>query len=225
MNAGNVIPLGAPRAVAPCGGEKRVAPNPVRVRFDSFELDEANARLLREGVAIDLAPTPFAVLCALVRRPGSLLTTNGLLDEVWGHRYVTDSVLRTAISQLRAALGDRAREPRYVETVSRRGYRFLAATEAIAAAASVRATGLSGQPSFTACSTTPLRLCGARDIPCRHALACTDTSRHEAGAAVPPPAFATPEQTLYAHELKLQVRSRMLGLGTPSNGRWSIGAD
>ena len=49
--------------------------NPVRVRFDRFELDEANARLLRDGSAVALAPTPFAVLCALVRQPGSLLTT------------------------------------------------------------------------------------------------------------------------------------------------------
>ena len=48
--------------------------NPVRVRFDRFELDEANARLLRDGTAVALAPTPFAVLCALVRQPGSLLT-------------------------------------------------------------------------------------------------------------------------------------------------------
>jgi DNA-binding response OmpR family regulator len=67
--------------------------NPVRVRFDRFELDEANARLLRDGTAVALPPTPFAVLCALVRQPGSLLTTSALLDEVWGHQFVTDSVL------------------------------------------------------------------------------------------------------------------------------------
>ena len=102
--------------------------NPVRVRFDRFELDEANARLLRDGTAVALAPTPFAVLCALVRQHGSLLTTNALLDDVWGHRFVTDSVLRTAISELRTALDDDARKPRFIETVSRRGYRFIAAT-------------------------------------------------------------------------------------------------
>jgi DNA-binding winged helix-turn-helix (wHTH) protein len=54
--------------------------------------------------------------------------TNALLDEVWGHQFVTDSVLRTAISELRTALDDDARKPRYIETVSRRGYRFIAAT-------------------------------------------------------------------------------------------------
>ena len=112
--------------------------NPVRVRFDRFELDEANAHLLRDGTAVSLAPTPFAVLCALVRQPGALLTTNALLDEVWGHQFVTDSVLRTAISELRTALDDDARKPRFIATVSRRGYRFIAAPSAIPAAPSVQ---------------------------------------------------------------------------------------
>jgi len=112
--------------------------NPVRVRFDRFELDEANARLLRDGTALAVAPTPFAVLCALARQPGSLLTTSALLDEVWGHQFVTDSVLRTAISELRTALDDDARKPRFIETVSRRGYRFIAAPSAIPAAPGVQ---------------------------------------------------------------------------------------
>jgi DNA-binding winged helix-turn-helix (wHTH) protein len=98
------------------------------VRFDAFELDETNALLLRNGQAITLAPKPFAVLCALARRPGSLLTTNALLDDVWGHRFVTESVLKTAISEVRAALADDPKQPRCIETVSRRGYRFIAAT-------------------------------------------------------------------------------------------------
>ena len=107
--------------------------NPVRVRFDRFELDEANATLLRGGKAVALAPTPFAVLCALVRQPASLLTKQALLDEVWGHRFVSNSVLKTAISDLRAVLDDDARRPRFIETVSRRGYRFIAAATAIRA--------------------------------------------------------------------------------------------
>ena len=128
MNVANVIPLSAPHAVPYAKSEHPVALNPVRVRFDAFELDEANALLLRNGKAVTLAPKPFGVLCALARRPGSLLTTNALLDDVWGHQFVTDSVLRTAISELRTALDDDARKPRYIETVSRRGYRFIAAT-------------------------------------------------------------------------------------------------
>jgi DNA-binding winged helix-turn-helix (wHTH) protein len=97
-----------------------------RLRFDRFELDEAEARLTCAGEPVALAPTPFAVLCALARTPCMLVTKNALLDGIWGHRFVTDSVLKTAISDVRAALGDDPREPRYIETVSRRGYRFIA---------------------------------------------------------------------------------------------------
>lgn len=99
-----------------------------RLRFDRFELDEAEARLTCDGEPIALAPKPFAVLCALARTPGSLVTKNALLDLVWGHRFVTESVLKTAISEVRAALDDDPKQPRCIETVSRRGYRFIAAT-------------------------------------------------------------------------------------------------
>ena len=99
-----------------------------RLHFDRFELDEADARLECDGRPIALAPKPFAVLCALARSPGRLVTKNALLDLVWGHRFVTESVLKSAISEVRAALGDDPRQPRYIETVSRRGYRFIAIT-------------------------------------------------------------------------------------------------
>jgi len=99
---------------------------PVRSRFDEFDLDEANARLLRNGKAVALEPKPFSLLCELVRQPSALLTKDKLLDAVWGHQFVSESVLKTAISDLRKALGDNPREPRFIETVSRRGYRFIA---------------------------------------------------------------------------------------------------
>ena len=98
-----------------------------RLGFDCFELDEADAMLARAGEPVPLAPKPFAVLCALTRRPDKLMTKNELLDAVWGHRFVTDSVLKSAISEVRAALGDDPKQPRYIATVSRRGYRFIAA--------------------------------------------------------------------------------------------------
>ena len=97
------------------------------LRFDRFELDEAEARLTCAGHPVALAPKLFAVLCALARTPGRLVTKNALLDLVWGHRFVTESVLKSAISELRAALDDDPKAPRYIETVSRRGYRFIAA--------------------------------------------------------------------------------------------------
>lgn len=98
---------------------------PLHVRFGEFELDERNALLLRSHRAIPLSPIPFNLLCALVRDPGTLLTKDELLDRVWGHRFVSASVLKGAISDLRTLLGDSPRQPRFIETVSRRGYRFI----------------------------------------------------------------------------------------------------
>jgi DNA-binding winged helix-turn-helix (wHTH) protein/tetratricopeptide (TPR) repeat protein len=109
---------------------------PVRLRFNQFELDEADARLTRAGQPVPLPPKPFAVLCALARTPRALVTKNALLDSVWGHRFVTESVLKSTISELRAALEDDPKQPRYIETVSRRGYRFIAAVNAPAAPSS-----------------------------------------------------------------------------------------
>ncbi|HET9473067.1 MAG TPA: winged helix-turn-helix domain-containing protein, partial [Steroidobacteraceae bacterium] len=110
----------------------------LQLRFDAFELDEADARLKRDGKPVPLAPKAFGVLCALARKPGVLVTKNALLDAVWGHQHVSESVLKTTISQVRAALADDATSPRYIETASRLGYRF------IAAAASPTATAASG---------------------------------------------------------------------------------
>src|SRR5215471_14572290 len=116
------------RGNSPRSLRMKVDPTVARLRFDRFELDEADARLMCAGEPVALAPKPFAVLCALARNPGRLVTKNALLDLVWGHRFVTESVLKTAVSEVRAALGDDPRQPRYIETVSRRGYRFIAST-------------------------------------------------------------------------------------------------
>ena len=99
----------------------------LRLRFDRFELDEVDARLTRDGNAVPLTPRVFAVLCELARTPQVLVTKNDLLDAVWGHRFVSDSALKSAISTLRGALADDAKHPRFIETVSRRGYRFVGA--------------------------------------------------------------------------------------------------
>lgn len=98
---------------------------PLRLSFDSFELDESNARLTRAGQPVPLAPKALALLCELARHPGQLVTKEALLDAVWGHQYVSESNLKTTISEVRAALADDAKQPRYIETVSRRGYRFI----------------------------------------------------------------------------------------------------
>jgi DNA-binding winged helix-turn-helix (wHTH) protein len=126
----------------------------MKLKFDRFELDEPEARLTCAGQAVPLAPKPFAVLCTLARAPRMLVTKNALLDAVWGHRFVTESVLKSAISEVRAALGDDPKAPRYIETVSRRGYRFIAAATGAASqsAAAVEQGGpdVSGHPALTA---------------------------------------------------------------------------
>lgn len=127
-----------PPGIAPSGPPP--SPDPVVLRFDAYELDEANARLLRAGEPLSVAPTPFAVLCSLVRQPGALVSKGALLDAVWGHRFVSESVLKTAVSELRTVLADDAHHPRYIETVPRRGYRFIGATSTLAATQPSRAT-------------------------------------------------------------------------------------
>ena len=144
---------------------------PVHMCFDGFELDEANARLLREGQPVALAPTPFAVLCSLARQPGALISKDVLLDAVWGHRFVSDSVLKTAVSELRSAFADDARRPRYIETVSRRGYRFIGVASELtvgpapAVGAAVPSESLSEHktPATTLARRAPRSLVGARN--------------------------------------------------------------
>ncbi|WP_279577315.1 AAA family ATPase [Pseudomonas sp. LA21] len=125
----------------------QASPDPLRIRFADFELDEANACLMRHGEAVALTPTPFALLCALAREPGRLWRKDALLDAVWGHRFVSESVLKTAISELRLALGDNPRQPSIIETVSRHGYRFIAHTSPAHPSGSVAAPDAGGSPA------------------------------------------------------------------------------
>ena len=121
-----------------------------RLRFDHFELDEIQARLTCSGQPVSLPPKPFAVLCTLARTPQMLVTKNDLLDAVWGHRFVTESVLKSAISEVRAALADDPRQPRYIETVSRRGYRFIGAPTAASSQTAARIERNGGATAFAA---------------------------------------------------------------------------
>ena len=101
------------------------------LRFGPFSLDAANARLLRDGQVLEVVPKDLDVLCFLARRPGQLVTKDQLLDAVWERRFVSESVLKNVISRLRALLGDDARQPRYIETAQRRGYRFIAELQGV----------------------------------------------------------------------------------------------
>jgi predicted ATPase len=94
--------------------------------FECFGLDTANQCLLRSGAPVDLAPKPFAVLRYLVENPGRLITHDELLDAVWPETYVQPQVLRTYMLELRKVLGDDPGQPRFIQTLPKRGYRFVA---------------------------------------------------------------------------------------------------
>ncbi|HUA98769.1 MAG TPA: AAA family ATPase [Terracidiphilus sp.] len=96
-------------------------------QFASFGLDTTNECLWREGEQIALAPKPFAVLRYLVENRGRLITHDELLDALWPEVYVQPQVLRTYMLELRKLLGDDPAEPRFIQTVPKRGYCFVAA--------------------------------------------------------------------------------------------------
>ena len=98
-----------------------------RYRFDRFVLDTAERRLTRDGSTIDVSGRYFDALVLLAGSPGSLVTKDRFLTEVWRGIPVTDEALTQCVRTLRRALGDDATAPRFIETVPRHGYRFVAA--------------------------------------------------------------------------------------------------
>jgi predicted ATPase/DNA-binding winged helix-turn-helix (wHTH) protein len=94
-------------------------------RFGSVDVDSSKHRMSRQGRIVPLTPKAFAVLVALLRRPGELVTKSELFDAVWPGVVVTDSSLSRAIREVRAALDDNASQPRFVETVHGLGFRFI----------------------------------------------------------------------------------------------------
>jgi len=94
-------------------------------RFGCFQLDAANECLWCDAKQLPLAPKPFAVLRYLVENPQRLVTHDELLDALWPETYVQPQVLRTYILELRKLLGDDPDEPLFIQTVPKRGYRFV----------------------------------------------------------------------------------------------------
>ena len=94
--------------------------------FGGYLLNVPERRLSSNGRLIALEPRAFDLLVALVRHPASLVTKRELLDLVWPQAFVEEGILSVHISHLRKALGDTARHPTHIETVSRAGYRFVA---------------------------------------------------------------------------------------------------
>src|SRR5262245_9005753 len=101
------------------------------LRFDSFELDTGSGELRRHGDRIKLPPQPFRVLELLVRRSGEIVPRSAIRERIWCDDTFVDfeQGLNFCIRQIREALGDAAAAPRFVETLPRRGYRFLSPLE------------------------------------------------------------------------------------------------
>jgi Tol biopolymer transport system component/DNA-binding winged helix-turn-helix (wHTH) protein len=97
----------------------------VRYRWDDFLIDLDAYRLERAGSPVPLEPKALDVLALMVQRPGHLFSKQELFDRVWAGTAVTDHALTRVVAQLRRALGDEAREARYIETVPTRGYRWV----------------------------------------------------------------------------------------------------
>jgi DNA-binding winged helix-turn-helix (wHTH) protein len=117
---------------------------PVRgYRFGVFEADAASGELRRQGIRIKLNAQPFQVLLLLLERRGGLLTREEISRELWPEGTFVDYEhgVNSAINRIREALGDTAGNPRFVETLARRGYRFIAPVERIGAPEEAPAAG------------------------------------------------------------------------------------
>jgi DNA-binding winged helix-turn-helix (wHTH) protein len=97
-------------------------------RFGAFEVNEATGELRKQGIRIKLHSQPFQILVMLLERPSELVTREEMRQRLWGEDTFVDfdHGLNTAVNKLREALGDFASQPRHVETVSGKGYRFIA---------------------------------------------------------------------------------------------------
>jgi DNA-binding winged helix-turn-helix (wHTH) protein len=103
------------------------------IRFGIFELDLLSGELRKQGIKIQLQPKPLQMLEMLLERPGEVVTRQDLRQRLWGNETFVDfeSGLNTAANRLRLKLGDSAENPRYIETLARTGYRFIAPVEKV----------------------------------------------------------------------------------------------
>jgi DNA-binding winged helix-turn-helix (wHTH) protein len=95
------------------------------LRFGPYRLDLGTMQLWRGTLEVKLTPKALAVLRVLVTRPGQVMMKDDFFRSVWTDAVVSDDALTACIQELRQALREDARKPRYIETVHRRGYRFI----------------------------------------------------------------------------------------------------
>jgi DNA-binding winged helix-turn-helix (wHTH) protein len=128
-----------------------------RYRFGLFEADAATGELRRQGVRIKLNAQPFQLLCLLLARPGDLLTRDHIARTLWPSETFVDfdHGLNSAINRIREALGDTAANPRFVETLARRGYRFIAPVVKVEAQLSAEGAFAAPQPAIDEANPRP----------------------------------------------------------------------
>lgn len=114
----------------------------LRVSFGVFEVNPATGELRKQGIRIKLHEKPFQVLLALIEHPGDVVTRKELQERLWSQDTFVEfeNGLNNAMSRLRDALGDKAESPRFIETIPRRGYRFLAEVSEPSSARRLRTT-------------------------------------------------------------------------------------
>ncbi len=145
-----------------------------RYRFGPFDLDPGEGTLARHGIRVRLQDLPYRLLVMLVERPGEVVTREELRQHLWPQNTFVefDNSLGVAIRKVRESLNDNADAPQYVETIPRRGYRFVAPVTVETRAEPVE-VGLPPQPlrpntsadsgkQFTGCGKT--RFCPAQDL-------------------------------------------------------------
>jgi DNA-binding winged helix-turn-helix (wHTH) protein len=113
-------------------GDRTIAP-PRTIRFGPFELDVRTAELRKHGIKIRLHEQPFRILLMLLNHPGEAVLRDEIRQVLWPNNTIVefDHSINAAIQRLRSALGDSADNPRYVETLARRGYRFIGPVEPV----------------------------------------------------------------------------------------------
>src|SRR5689334_12624270 len=133
------------------------------VRFGLYEADLREGLLTKGGLRVKLQDQPFQVLAVLLEHPGEVVTREELRQTLWpANTFVEfDDGLNNAIKKLRTALGDAADNPRFIETVPRRGYRFLAPVDFLAATPAVEADSKPNVPLST--ETTEQVILATRD--------------------------------------------------------------
>ncbi len=139
------------------GAAGAVTPSAAEIRFAPFCLDLRGGRLLRGSDPVQLRPKTWSVLSYLADRPGVLVSKGELMDAVWSDVTVTESVMSKSIGELRAALGDGAKAPRFIETIQRRGFRFIAPIDRDETPASDRPSAVASGWSSPDVGPTPAR--------------------------------------------------------------------